>query len=162
MSLYEWLMIVYPVLIVPLWNWNSGATVTYSSQNRSNRTFMELKCQSKVKATTKIKVLIVPLWNWNLELNAITDRAKCSNRTFMELKCQSANRRAGESIVLIVPLWNWNINAPNIYMYFNYVLIVPLWNWNMLSRLREYWTSSSNRTFMELKYLESAVYWCSF
>ena len=29
----------------------------------SNRTFMELKCQSKVKATTKIKVLIVPLWN---------------------------------------------------------------------------------------------------
>ena len=54
--------------------------------------------------------------------------------------------------VLIVPLWNWNTLAVNKLRCDKSVLIVPLWNWNYYKYKLLLIKSSSNCTFMELKY----------
>ena len=81
-------MLVFPVLIVPLWNWNYTA-VQQSFPQKSvlivplwNWNFSELLNGTRISS-----VLIVPLWNWNGLL-------------------WHRDRRG--AFVLIVPLWNWN------------------------------------------------------
>ena len=54
-----------PVLIVPLWNWNSKDDEEKQKEKGSNRTFMELKLDRLIKVIIQVK---------------------SSNRTFMELK----------------------------------------------------------------------------
>ena len=74
-----------------------------------------------------------------------------SNRTFMELKLLGSHSFVIEQGVLIVPLWNWNTKA-NVGPDTTPVLIVPLWNWNLTSDgIAGNGSTSSNRTFMELK-----------
>ena len=75
------------VLIVPLWNWNKSKIYNIFFNQRSNRTFMELKLPTPSFARMYLAVLIVPLWNWNV-------RFRRSMRKTLN--------------VLIVPLWNWN------------------------------------------------------
>ena len=58
-------MVNNKVLIVPLWNWNSVVVEVQSPNDRSNRTFMELKLKQDI-----IKIII----------------KVGSNRTFMALK----------------------------------------------------------------------------
>ena len=120
----------YPVLIVPLWNWNREALADKKGPNRSNRTFMELKYFNRTLKILRFNVLIVPLWNWNkrsrkasvfhgssnrtfmelkLHLSSSLPRlVSRSNRTFMELKYRWISVGNNGSQVLIVPLWNWN------------------------------------------------------
>ena len=62
----------FPVLIVPLWNWNEYLAIETDAEG---------------------KVLIVPLWNWNNLVNLyIGNGYNGSNCTFMELKLASCYR----------------------------------------------------------------------
>ena len=84
----QWVSVSINVLIVPLWNWNSG----FAAQEM-----------------WRILVLIVPLWNWNTQSNYVEVGMTCFNRTFMELKSAAeAVEKINDFCVLIVPLWNWN------------------------------------------------------
>ena len=130
--LYACKSCVFPwVLIVPLWNWNSG--IGYSTAEPSavlivplwNWNFALLLC-----SLSHLVVLIVPLWNWNLTYFATyCGAAPRFNRTFMELKFVGSDCLADSIPVLIVPLWNWNRGEPS-----------PRTPW-----------ACFNRTFMELK-----------
>ena len=60
-----------PVLIVPLWNWNTTFRMMFNAPFCFNRTFMELKFENVVSSF----VLFISF-----------------NRTFMELKLKSAQR----------------------------------------------------------------------
>ena len=98
-----------PVLIAPLWNWNTideyNLKTLLACSNRtfmelkcwldlplclclhcSNRTFMELKCWLDLPLCLCLHVLIAPLWNWNTWCGKTQARRFRSNRTFMELK----------------------------------------------------------------------------
>ena len=101
------------------------------------------------------EVLIVPLWNWNIVITLIPFLLTLSsNRTFMELKFIELLAAHTLLVVLIVPLWNWNPRPYISPLILQFVLIVPLWNWNKVkeAEIAQY-AASSNRTFMELKYL---------
>ena len=75
------------VLIAPLWNWNYIETVIPDkADNRSNRTFMELKFNKLSLISHYCPVLIAPLWNWNPKSVNFFLVLFSSNRTFMELK----------------------------------------------------------------------------
>ena len=141
------------VLIVPLWNWNNKKAFYFVKNARSNRTFMELKCDNcRQQDTQFLLVLIVPLWNWN-EIDWISvANLTCSNRTFMELKFLDFWIGKGVASVLIVPLWNWNKVERGFTKWKTRVLIVPLWNWNVGLLLAFLGLQRSNRTFMELKF----------
>ena len=72
----------------------------------------------------------------------------------MELKFFEPFPSCSLSEVLIVPLWNWNKQVKDEYTFERAVLIVPLWNWNAALELSQLaFAESSNRTFMELKYV---------
>ena len=124
-----------------------------SHSERSNRTFMELKCTTRdTRQKRHITVLIVPLWNWNKWTTSWSSRMSSSNRTFMELKYNRWCQNCKEEIVLIVPLWNWNSFRENLGSSPAIVLIVPLWNWNPTRETISSNVCCSNRTFMELKW----------
>ena len=78
-----------------------------------------------------------------------------SNRTFMELKLSEWLQGCRGLPVLIVPLWNWNVNNIIQELDWRTVLIVPLWNWNCRFDSQEETMLGSNRTFMELKWLNN-------
>ena len=103
----------------------------------SNRTFMELKCFSRVSKLHPFSVLIAPLWNWNAKyVLGTNNHLQGSNRTFMELKCDKLYIKDSWVKVLIAPLWNWNCQG---------------WQSGSIS------DGSSNRTFMELKCISPAI-----
>ena len=82
--------LIGPVLIVPLWNWNS-----YTDRDA---TFDELVLivplwnwneEYLVAIMIFNPVLIVPLWNWNAGCVIFPERlCRSLNRTFMELKLE--------------------------------------------------------------------------
>ena len=56
-----------PVLIEPLWNWNSDTDkILKPGFVGINRTFMELKRLKVIDKAEAVIVLIEPLWNWNM------------------------------------------------------------------------------------------------
>ncbi len=81
-------ILIFLVLIVPLWNWNFGSRIFLIVSYGINCTVVELKPGKQSHLYNQQMVLIVPLWNWN--------------------RLRRGNIRR-KSIVLIVPLWNWNI-----------------------------------------------------
>ena len=120
----------HTVQIVPLWNWNSGRTISPRRRHL---------------------VQIVPLWNWNKIIWVASVRFASSNCTFMELKWEGIDKFTGECYVQIVPLWNWNFQ--HLVWQSRTVQIVPLWNWNIWSSISYTIVISSNCTFMELKFV---------
>ena len=82
---------------------------------RTNRTFMELKCRWVDSMGWRLRVPIEPLWNWNA----------------VEL---SAERL--QIVVPIEPLWNWNEPPAVGAAWILTVPIEPLWNWNDYRRSR--------------------------
>ena len=119
----------------------------------SNRTFMELKFDSRSHLTTSHQqVLIAPLWNWNNCRGRVERVGRGSNRTFMELKFKYFLCKIFGGSVLIAPLWNWNYSIHLVSRDMSFVLIAPLWNWNYSYGLQQVYPSRSNRTFMELKF----------
>ena len=143
------------VLIAPLWNWNYVAVVWSFGNNRSNRTFMELKSwrieedgeedEGSNRTFMELK-LIFPMF-CNTEETS-------SNRTFMELKWFSLFLVVLSLCVLIAPLWNWNELRAGKEKSRGRVLIAPLWNWNCRGACKLPPTNRSNRTFMELKFMQ--------
>ena len=127
-------------------------------QNPSfNRTFMELKFISCFLVCSPIGVLIVPLWNWNYGWHRRVLGGTGFNRTFMELKSTSDISTLKKKVeVLIVPLWNWNYSTLSLFSLLINVLIVPLWNWNDEESNKLSKRVCFNRTFMELKSIQSA------
>ena len=84
---------LFYVLIVPLWNWNT---------------------RLEKEAGIDTLVLIVPLWNWNFcPSGMLLTTCSSFNRTFMELKYKSKGINKHLNNVLIVPLWNWNKENPS-------------------------------------------------
>ena len=117
---------------------------------------MELKFQRRALLPMVLFVLIVPLWNWNKVDSRTSIFIGGSNCTFMELKSLCRIKECSWLFVLIVPLWNWN-SKKKIHKYlFQKVLIVPLWNWNIGLTNADATLSSSNCTFMELKFYNSS------
>ena len=53
------------VLLVPLWNWNTGSQFVLMTSQCFTRTFMELKLAAVTCYAITRLVLLVPLWNWN-------------------------------------------------------------------------------------------------
>ena len=142
------------VLIAPLWNWNSAKSTWRNFLWCSNRTFMELKLGIPSNLNRPIDCsnrtfMELKFGKWK----RLRAKRNGSNRTFMELKCTSRDCSSTNCSVLIAPLWNWNTVLTIIIKNRVFVLIAPLWNWNYSTPLN--WPtskSSSNRTFMELKY----------
>ena len=103
-----------PLLIEPLWNWNTAQAGNRAYLPAFNRTTMELK-----------RFIGHCGCVWKIPFN----------RTTMELKpVQSAVGPLWRSRLLIEPLWNWNQlrlggGAKNFFL-----LIEPLWNWNSAVR----------------------------
>ena len=101
----------------------------------------------------KIYVLIVPLWNWN---SCILDLIKfnlSSNRTFMELKWMYPHESRLGITGSNRTFMELKLNTTKLGDLYYYVLIVPLWNWNPEMSEEPIKALSSNRTFMELKFL---------
>ena len=145
------------VPIVPYWNWNEEpVTPDKPAESRSNRTLLELKC-AKANTTTATATgsnrTLLELKYW---MSVTNDWGiKSSNRTLLELKSIRILYNNRSKAVPIVPYWNWNNTIDGQPAARVDVPIVPYWNWN---RYSSGWNGNglcSNRTLLELKYLEN-------
>ena len=96
------------VQIVPLWNWNYYEFAVERIPQSSICTFMELKLFVE---TDKLNETEFKLYLYGIEIYLFCSaRVFClsSNCTFMELKWEGIDKFTGECYVQIVPLWNWN------------------------------------------------------
>ena len=119
-------LIINNVLIVPLWNWNSGSSAVADWEISINCTVVELKRHSgMIPSFFFVLVLIVPLWNWNCIYVCFISRS--------------------------VSLWNWNTFEVKVLRFVYDVLIVPLWNWNDWRGRFRWFGHGINCTVVELK-----------
>ena len=99
------------VLLVPLWNWNSGP---------------------KAEPTVAPVVLLVPLWNWNNTASRLSSSSELFYSYLYGIETYLDKLRVGAKEVLLVPLWNWNLLFLFVFVTGGKVLLVPLWNWNVM------------------------------
>ena len=152
------LQIVYAsVSIVPLWNWNTAIRL--------------LSCRGQLAYQSYlygIEIAVAPAHE--------TGTALYQSYLYGIEIFYSFNHLLKFILVSIVPLWNWNLiillrpllitvyqsylYGIEIYVKVCYVMIsnvsiVPLWNWNSPTPIFLQRVDSINRTFMELKFLDS-------